>query len=439
MASRSSDAERLLNTIVAARVRLTSLRGGPESHPEVTYRETEAAKPSPAPLLRPDQVPEQARTTHDHDPAAWDTSNDSSFDQGDRDLLAFEQGDAQPMVLGIDPEEPATPFSETPPEREEPATIDDGPDLSTESAEDLEIDPFSFIDLIPPEDTGPSDVDSAADPRPSVEPPPIRPKPTMPLPVGSAAGAPAAKPAELTDEPKPADETKPAELKIRPSPAQRVVTPTPVEPRPSTSPAPLAEPSTPLSQPKQVAPRVLDPNRSGLEVDVFENEMLDAPAIAPAMNAPRLTEARPIRSEHTQPREAHRSEDDLFDRVTEGMAQLGKGNVRAAHQLFSDVLDWVPSHLEARLARGRCSRDLGDTIAAYSDFQRALLQAPQSPSPYIELGDLFFAKKNYIRAISHYDEALSIAPRSAITLCRRGISHHHRKRTEQATADLLMA
>ena len=107
--------------------------------------------------------------------------------------------------------------------------------------------------------------------------------------------------------------------------------------------------------------------------------------------------------------------------------------------LFSDVLDWLPSHLEARLARGRCSRDMGDTVAAYSDFQRAHTHNPHAPGPHLELGDLFFAKKDYPRAISHYDHALSIDPHHAITLCRRGICHHHQNRADKAVEDLVLA
>ena len=197
--------------------------------------------------------------------------------------------------------------------------------------------------------------------------------------------------------------------------------------------------STQLSQPKAVQPRVLDPNRAVLEVDVFENEMVDTPTEYPPATAPKLTESKPIQPVTFRNQEPYRSEDDLFDTITEASAHLGRGDVRTAHALFSDVLDWIPSHLEARLARGRCSRDMGDTVAAYSDFQRAQMQNPHSPGPQVELGDLFFAKKNYTRAISHYDEALSIDPNNALTLCRRGICHHHRKRADQAIEDLVMA
>jgi tetratricopeptide (TPR) repeat protein len=82
---------------------------------------------------------------------------------------------------------------------------------------------------------------------------------------------------------------------------------------------------------------------------------------------------------------------------------------------------------------------MGDIPAAMSDFIKCQRQAPHSPSPHIEIGNLFFAKKDYVRAISHYSDALSIQPEHTLALCRRGISHHYRRQPARAIDDLTVA
>ena len=432
MASKSSDAERLLNTIVAARVRLSSLRGGTELPHPVASVDAPAHKVVEEPTVdRTIMAPVFPPTPVEHQP---DLSRDHVEDS-DHDIRIEPSFPAEPLVLGIDPDETEADTTtdsfmdafqdhrrEDPSEQiQHRATMNALSDSAPALSEiDMKEDPFSFIDLIPPEEppekNTPPDLEPA---QPSGTPPPIRPKPSMPLPTGLAAGAP---------------------LDTRTSGSKTDVPSTPVNTRERSSPQiqPPTESPT-LSLPKAVEPRLLDPDRSVLEVDVFENEMIDVPNPYPPAAAPKLTESRPIAPSTPPKLEKERSEDDLFDTITEASALLERGDIRTAHTLFSDVLDWIPSHLEARLARGRCSRDLGDTVAAFSDFQRAQMQNPNSPGPHIELGDLFFAKKNYARAISHYDEALSIDPQNALTLCRRGISHHHRKRADKAIDDLSLA
>ena len=74
-----------------------------------------------------------------------------------------------------------------------------------------------------------------------------------------------------------------------------------------------------------------------------------------------------------------------------------------------------------------------------SDFLLSQDYAAHSPEPHVEMGDLFFARKDYGRAIGHYDDALQIQPEHAMALCRRGISHHHIRRHSQAVEDLKQA
>jgi len=176
-----------------------------------------------------------------------------------------------------------------------------------------------------------------------------------------------------------------------------------------------------------------------LEVDVFEDEAVESHEFTAVSEVPRLTETQAI-TPHSKRRSApSRTEDELFDTITEALTSLNQGNLRRAQLLFTEVLDWVPSHIEARLARGRCNRDLGDTVAALSDFMHAQQMAPHASGPHIDIGDLFFARKDYARAISHYNDALAIQPDHALSLCRRGICQHYRRRPDRAIEDLKTA
>jgi tetratricopeptide (TPR) repeat protein len=122
--------------------------------------------------------------------------------------------------------------------------------------------------------------------------------------------------------------------------------------------------------------------------------------------------------------------------VMEAMAALDSGDIIAAERGLSDALDWDPDHIEARLARGRCLRDMGDISGAMSDFLKCQASAPHAPEAHIEIGNLFFARKDYGRAITHYTDALAIDPSHTLALCRRGISHHYRRRPARALEDL---
>jgi len=117
----------------------------------------------------------------------------------------------------------------------------------------------------------------------------------------------------------------------------------------------------------------------------------------------------------------------------------GRGDLQKAVLYYSDVLSTDPEDLESYLARGRCLMELGDYAAAMSDFQHAEDLAPDSPDPLVEMGNLFFARKEYRRSIHYYDQAIELDPTHAMARCRRGICHHYRKDHDQALADLQRA
>jgi tetratricopeptide (TPR) repeat protein len=115
------------------------------------------------------------------------------------------------------------------------------------------------------------------------------------------------------------------------------------------------------------------------------------------------------------------------------------GNLRDAVECYGDLLSFDPYSLDAHLGRGRCLVDLGDYGAAMSDFTRAEDLAPDSPEPVVEMGNLYFARKEYKKAIAYYDHAIEQSPNHAMALCRRGICYYHRKRMSEAHADLKRA
>ncbi|MEO0603968.1 MAG: tetratricopeptide repeat protein, partial [Myxococcota bacterium] len=115
------------------------------------------------------------------------------------------------------------------------------------------------------------------------------------------------------------------------------------------------------------------------------------------------------------------------------------GDLGAAADLFSDVIDADPEHVDAHVARGRVFLDLGDYSRAMSDFMVAEELAQENPEPQVAIGDLYFARKDYRRAIEYFNAALEMDPEHAMAFCRRGISHYYRKNYNDALEDLLHA
>lgn len=118
---------------------------------------------------------------------------------------------------------------------------------------------------------------------------------------------------------------------------------------------------------------------------------------------------------------------------------LDRGDLHAAVQAWSDMLEHDPSNMEAYLGRGRAHLDLGDFAAAMSDFQKAEDQDREGPEPLVAMGELFFARKEYTRAIEFFDQAVEMDNDHAMARCRRGISYYYKKSYRQAFLDLQKA
>jgi tetratricopeptide (TPR) repeat protein len=129
----------------------------------------------------------------------------------------------------------------------------------------------------------------------------------------------------------------------------------------------------------------------------------------------------------------------VFTILSEASLALRSGRLIEAEQLLGDVLDLEPDHLSARIDRGRTRMNLGQLGPAMSDFQRAQDVSPDSAEPLTAMGDLYFGRKDYLRAVSCYDQALDLQPGHAMALCRRGVSHHSLGRPGLALEDLEQA
>jgi tetratricopeptide (TPR) repeat protein len=191
-----------------------------------------------------------------------------------------------------------------------------------------------------------------------------------------------------------------------------------------------------LAQPREVAPRIVDPSAPSLEV-IFQaaDQKASTQALAPA---PELT-AEPSAQPSAIPSPAQLGSEIAFSVMSEAVAAVEAGQLDLAVQLYGDVLDLEPDNLGARISRGRAQLNLGEQAAAMSDFQRAQDSAPESAEPLCAMGDLFFARKDYARAISRYDQALQLHPEHAMALCRRGIGHHYLGQAALALEDLEQA
>ena len=106
---------------------------------------------------------------------------------------------------------------------------------------------------------------------------------------------------------------------------------------------------------------------------------------------------------------------------------LAKGNLEDAILHISDVLDLEPDDAELLIQRGRVYLDLGDYTHAMSDLVRAEGLLPDSPEPHVGIGDLFFARKEYRKAIRAYDAAIELNSGHVMAWCRRGLSAYYRR------------
>ena len=128
----------------------------------------------------------------------------------------------------------------------------------------------------------------------------------------------------------------------------------------------------------------------------------------------------------------------LATMLREAEAAVEAGDFVLARKLLTRVLQTRPS-AKAHLLRGRVHLDLGDHDDAMVDFMAAEDLAPVDAEPVVAIADLWFARKEYRRAIDHYDVAVDLEPRHAEACYRRGLCHFHLHDDDEALADFRRA
>src|SRR5579862_5169013 len=90
------------------------------------------------------------------------------------------------------------------------------------------------------------------------------------------------------------------------------------------------------------------------------------------------------------------------------------GQKDAARETFEQVLRLDHNNREALSSLGYLARDSGDTKLAETYFNRAVAAHPKDFSPYLALGDLYTAQRNFRSAETNYETAYQFMPDNAL-------------------------
>jgi tetratricopeptide (TPR) repeat protein len=99
-----------------------------------------------------------------------------------------------------------------------------------------------------------------------------------------------------------------------------------------------------------------------------------------------------------------------------GMLEWKIGQKDAARDTFQKVLDLDKNNRQALSALGYLARDGGDTKLAENYFSRAVAAHPKDYAPYLALGDLYTAERNFNAAQANYERAYERMPTNAMII-----------------------
>ena len=97
-----------------------------------------------------------------------------------------------------------------------------------------------------------------------------------------------------------------------------------------------------------------------------------------------------------------------------GMLQWKLGQKDAARETFTKILEVDKNNRQALSALGYLARDAGDAKLAESYFARAIAAHPKDYAPYLALGDLHTAGRNFRSAETNYEHAYQLMPTNAL-------------------------
>ncbi len=87
-----------------------------------------------------------------------------------------------------------------------------------------------------------------------------------------------------------------------------------------------------------------------------------------------------------------------------------------AYQLYAKALEMDPANQAGLTGIGYLARDLGDPKAAEKYFTKLASLYPEDYVPYLALGDLYTADKDYPKAQANYERAHKIAPSNPLVV-----------------------
>jgi tetratricopeptide (TPR) repeat protein len=99
-----------------------------------------------------------------------------------------------------------------------------------------------------------------------------------------------------------------------------------------------------------------------------------------------------------------------------GSLQWKMGQKEAARATFNKVLELDHNNRQALSSLGYLARDAGDAKLAESFFQLAAAAHPKDYAPYLALGDLYAAQRNFHAAEPNYESAYQRMPGNALTV-----------------------
>lgn len=99
-----------------------------------------------------------------------------------------------------------------------------------------------------------------------------------------------------------------------------------------------------------------------------------------------------------------------------GTLQWKLGQKDAARETFTKVLDLDKNNRQALSALGYLARDAGDTKLAETYFARGVAAHPKDFGPYLALGDLYTAERNFRSAEADYENAYQRMPTNALII-----------------------
>jgi tetratricopeptide (TPR) repeat protein len=99
-----------------------------------------------------------------------------------------------------------------------------------------------------------------------------------------------------------------------------------------------------------------------------------------------------------------------------GTLQWKMGQKDAARDTFTKILEVDKNNRQALASLGYLARDAGDTKLAEAYFKRAVAAHPKDSAPYLALGDLYTAERNFGAAETNYENAYQHMPTNPLAV-----------------------